>query len=509
MRAFLAILTLAASLAAGPSFAQLRLPQLLGDHAVLQRERPIHVWGWDAPDARIRVVLHERAAQAIADRLGRWEVWLAPEPAGGPYVMEVEDDRGASTTLRDIMVGDVWLASGQSNMEMPLAGFPPSAHVKNADAEIAAADNTRIRLLNVRHRSSPFPLRDEEDAWTLCTPATAAQFSAVGYFFARALAAREQVTIGVIDASWGGTPADSWVSLEGLSADPALLPAFAARARLARSEADKAAILAAERREDALAKSRGLPVRAHDWRPDEQSWRPSELYNAMIAPFTGYGLKGVIWYQGEANTDPARAPDYETLFQALITDWRRDFAQGDLPFLYAQISSFDSPKERWGLIRDAQRRALRLRATAMVVTTDVGDRKNVHPSDKQTVAARLALAARAVAYNEPDAYTPPTYRQVTGQGSRELHVWFDNGRGLTSRAAPVTGFETAGEDRRFAPAAARIEGGSVVVTGATPHPAYVRYNWSNVVAGSVYNAAGLPVPTFSSEGQPAPSSDGP
>ena len=498
MKSLLAAFAVVAWLTAQPALAQLRLPHLLSDHAVLQRARPLHVWGWDTPNAKVEVRLHNQHAQAVADRLGRWDAWLGPEAAGGPYEVQVRDDLGASATLRDVMIGDVWFASGQSNMEMPLTGFPPDARVDHAEAEIAAADNPRIRLLKVRHRSSDYPLRDGEDDWSECTPATAAGFSAIGYFFARAVAAHEHVTVGVIDSSWGGTPADSWISLEGLSADPTLLPAFAARARFADHEADKAAIAAAERGEDVLAKSRGLSAPPHDWRADEASWRPAGLYNAMVAPFTGYGLKGVIWYQGETNSRPDRAPYYESLFEALITDWRHAFAQGDLPFLYAQISSFGSPKEQWGLVRDAQRRALRLRATAMAVTTDVGDPKNVHPGDKQTVAARLALASRAVAYGDPAAYVPPLYRQVTGQGSNELRVWFDNARGLTARGAPVTGFEIAGEDRLYIPATARLEGDTIMVTG-TPRPVYVRYNWSNVVSGSLYNGAGLPVSTFTSE----------
>lgn len=492
------VVGMVAGLLARPAVAQVRLPHMLGDHAVLQRGRPMHVWGWDDPAARVLVDLHGRHARATADRLGRWDAWLDPEPAGGPYALTVSDGRGAALSVHDVMVGDVWFASGQSNMEMPLAGFPPTAHVKNAAAEIAAAANPRIRLLRVEHASSDHPLQDVADGWTACTPATAAGFSAVGYFFARTLAAREHVTVGVIDSTWGGTPADSWVSLEGLAADPALLPAFAARARFARGEADRPAELVAEAREAQEARSRSLPAPEHDWHPDEVSWRPAGLYDAMVAPFTGYGLKGVIWYQGETNSNVGRAPYYEDLFKALIVDWRRDFAQGDLPFLYAQISSFDSPRELWGEVRDAQRRALMLRNTAMAVTTDVGDPHNVHPADKQTVAARLALAAEAVAYGEPVAYASPQFRQVTAvEGG--LRVWFDNGRGLTSRGAPVAGFELAGEDGRFTPAAARIEGETVVVTGSTPHPLHVRYAWSNVAPGSLYNAAGLPASTFTSQ----------
>ncbi|MBE7216874.1 MAG: sialate O-acetylesterase [Caulobacteraceae bacterium] len=495
----LAVAAAATVITAAPASAELRLPHVLSDHAVLQRERPIHIWGWAAPGERVDAELHGVRAAATADRLGRWEVWLPPQPAGGPYGLSIHASGGETRRLADVMIGDVWFASGQSNMEMPLAGFPPTAHVKNAAAEIAAATNAHIRLLKVGHASSDHPLRDTPDSWTTCAPASAAQFSAIGYFFARTIAAREHVTVGVIDSSWGGTPADPWVSLQGLSADPALLPAFAARARFARDLADSDAIAAADARDDAQARARGLPAPEHPWRPEERSWAPGALYNAMVAPFTAYGLKGVIWYQGETNSAPDRAPYYADLFKALIADWRADFAQGDLPFVYAQISSFNSPKEDWGEVRDAQRRALALRATAMAVTTDVGNPANVHPSDKQTVAARLALGAEAIAYGEAVAYASPLMRQVTREGST-LRAWFDHADGLTSRGAAVTGFEVAGPDHAFAPAAAVISGTSVAVTAPSGvEPLYLRYNWSNVTTGALYNAAGLPASTFTSE----------
>lgn len=492
-----ALIGLALTLAAAPATAELRLPHLFGDHAVLQRDRPLHVWGWATAGARVEVTLHRQRVTAVADRLGRWDAWLDPEVAGGPYVLDASGD-GGKLSVRDVMIGDVWFASGQSNMEMPLAGFPPSAEVKNAKAEIAAATNPRIRLLRIEHKSSTVPLRDIEQSWTLTTPATAAQFSAVGYFFAREIAAREHVTVGIVDSSWGGTPADSWVSMAGFAADPALAPAFAARARFEHEQIDKDAAYAAEQREDAEAKTRGLPVPQHPWHPPEEAYRPASLFNAMVAPFTEYGIKGVIWYQGETNSNVARAPYYEALLKGLITDWRRAFAQGDFPFLFAQISSFDSPAEEWGLVRDAQRRALALANTAMAVTTDVGDPANVHPGDKQTVAARLALAARAVAYGERVAYAPPLFRQATGTATG-MRVWFDHAEGLTARGTAVAGFEIAGDDRRFTPATATIERDTVVVSGTVPNPRYVRYNWSNVVPGSLYNAAGLPASTFTSE----------
>ena len=486
------------AITSSPASAQLKLPHVFSDHAVLQRYRPLHVWGWASAKATVVVSLHGQRAAAIADRLGRWDVWLKPEGAGGPYELVV--DGGAAegkAQVHDLMVGDVWFASGQSNMEFPLKGFD-GAPLQNSAAEIAAATNPRVRLLRLDHKASTVPLRDIDATWTMTTPATATNFSAIGYFFAREIAAREHVTVGVIDSAWGGTPADSWISIDAFGTNPALTPAIDARARFQAEQADADLARAAEAREDAEVRASGGKPEAHPWHPPEEAYRPSSLYNAMVAPLIGYGIKGVIWYQGETNSNVARALYYADLFQGLITDWRHDFAQGAFPFLYAQISSFNSPGEEWGLIRDAQRRALDLTNTAMAVTTDVGDSGNVHPSDKQTVAARLALAARAVAYGESVAYQVPLFRQVTSEPSG-MRVWFDHAHGLTSRGAPVVGFEMAGADRHFVPATARIDGETVVVTGAVPQPRYVRYDWSGVVPGSLYNAEGLPMSTFSSE----------
>jgi len=470
---------LLAATATSPAAAQLKLPRLFSDHGVLQRDRPLHVWGWARADAKIAVSLHNQRMMAVADRLGRWDAWLKPEAAGGPYVLVV--DGGAAegkVQVQDVMLGDVWFASGQSNMEFPLKGFD-GAPLKNAAAEIAAATDPHVRLLRIEHKSSPIPLRDIDANWTTTTPATATDFSAIGYFFAREIAARQHVTVGIIDSTWGGTPADSWVSTDALASDAALATI-------------------AEAREDAAIVASGGKPPPHPWHPPEDAYRPSSLYNAMVAPFTDYGIKGVIWYQGETNSNVARAPYYADLFRGLITDWRHNFAQGAFPFLFAQISSFNSPEEEWGLVRDAQRRALVLTDTAMVVTTDVGDPGNVHPADKQTVAARLALAARSVAYGKRVAYQSPLFRQVSGEPGGK-RIWFDHAEGLTSRGAAVVGFEVAGPDRRFVPATARIDGESVVVTGAVSKPSYVRYNWSNVVPGSLFNAAGLPMSTFTSE----------
>lgn len=492
--------------ASGSSFAQIRLPHAISDHAVLQRNRPIHIWGWATPGAHLAAHLNKQSVPATADDLGKWSLWFAPEAAGGPFTLTLSGD-GPETTVSDLLLGDVWFASGQSNMEMPLAGFPNSAVVKDSAKEIATAGNPRLRLLLVDRRTADFPLDDTPATWTTCTPETAAKFSAVAYFFGREIAQKEDVPVGLIDSTWGGTPADSWISMNTLGTNPQLLPAFAARATFAEHLADNQAMISAEQREDAAAKAAGKPAPSHQWHPAPASWSPATLYNGMIAPFAPYSITGLLWYQGETNSGPGRAPFYSTLFPALISDWRERFGQGTLPFLFVQISSYNSPGESWGTVRDAQRRTLSLAQTAMAVTLDVGAATNVHPPDKQTVGARLALAARAMVYGERVPYVSPLYRETIQQqqldGTVALQVFFDNAERLTAHGQPLDAFEIAGEDHHFVRADARLDGETVVVrSGAVTHPVYVRYAWAGVVDHNLFNAAGLPASTFTSEPDP-------
>ncbi len=486
--------------------AQIQLPHFISDHAVLQRDRPIHLWGSATPGAHITAQFHTQTAQAEADRIGRWSLYLLPEIAGGPYTLNISGD-GDSKTFNDLLVGDVWLASGQSNMEFPLQGFGAGTPLKDQVQEIAAATNPNLRLLRFAHKASDFPLNDSSASWTACTPAAAKDFSAVAYFFGREIAAREKVPVGLIDSTWGGTPADSWISLDTLGTDARLLPAFASRASYADQFADMDATISAEKREDDAAKTAGKPAPSHPFHPDETSWLPAGLYNGMIAPLTPMTIKGFLWYQGETNSSPDRAPFYHSLFSALISDWRTHFAQGNLPFLFVQISSFTSPGENWGLIREQQRRTLDVTGTAMAVSLDVGLPNNVHPPDKQTVGARLALAARATVYGETVPFSGPAFREATQQllpgGNVAMRVWFDHCQGLSFHGKPVSGFELAGPDHKFIPAQAHIDGETVIVSSASlPHPAYVRYGWSSFVQDSLYNAAGLPASTFTSEPTP-------
>jgi sialate O-acetylesterase len=477
---------------------EVKLPGLLSSHMVLQRDRPIHVWGWSDPGEKITVELHGVSRSATGNSMGVWSVYLPPETAGGPYSLTVSANN--KIVLDDVLIGDVWFASGQSNMEMPLKGFG-GAPLKNSAEEIAHATQPQIRLINFPKKAVDFPQRNVDASWTVCTPETVPNFSAAAYFFGREVNAREHVPIGLIDATWGGTPGEAWISLQTISTDAALMPVFATRAQMMQSQADAAAITMAERREDEAARQAGKTPPPHPWRPDPASWAPAWLFNGMVAPATPYAIKGVIWYQGESNSRLAFASMYAKVFPALIADWRMQWHEGDFPFLFVQIANFKSnDSEAWAVIREAQRRTLSVANTAMVVTTDIGDPDNVHPADKQTVGARLALAARVLAYGEKIEYSGPNFRQATSE-SEGMRVWFDHtGGGLTAKGDALQGFEIAGSDGRFVAASARIDGNTVVVSSArVVDPKYVRYGWANAPVINLFNSEGLPASPFTSE----------
>jgi sialate O-acetylesterase len=481
--------------------AEVHLPKILSSHAVLQRDQPIHIWGWSEPGEQISVTLQTASATTAGDRLGTWSVYLPAQPAGGPFQLTVA---GTNTiVLDDILIGDVWFASGQSNMEMPLMGFPGSAVVNNAAEEIRTANRPDLRLLFIPHGASQFPLSDFQGkaAWTTCSPETAAKFSAVAYFFGREIASKEHVAVGLIDSTWGGTPAEAWVSLESLASDSSLIPVFASFAKMTNERDEAQAILTAEKREDAAARQASQPLPHHPWHPALESYDPSWLFNAMVAPATQFGIKGVIWYQGETNSNLERAPLYHQLFSKLIADWREHWKEGDFPFLFTQISSFKSNEtEAWAIVRDAQRRTLSVANTGMAVTIDIGDPNNVHPSNKQTVGMRLALAAKALAYDEKIEYSGPLFREAAIEGAAIRVLFSHAAGGLAAKGGALLGFEIAGEDHRFVAAAARVDGQTVVVTGTNVSaPKYVRYGWQNAPQANLYNAAELPASPFVSE----------
>jgi sialate O-acetylesterase len=479
-----------------PACADVSLPALLADHMVMQRGLPVHVWGTAAAHEAVSVTFRGETKSGAADEDGRWSIFLSPGEAGGPFQLSIKATN--TILLNDILVGDVWVASGQSNMEFPMTGLV------NAQTEIAAAQYPRIRLFRVEHKPADYPLENvSSKGWSACTPESVASSSAVAYFFARNLQQKLGVPIGLIESFWGGTAAESWTSLHALSADASLMPVFAARAKTLATESTTILHLQREEREFqqalAQAKAEGKPLPVREWHPDFAAWAPAALYNGMIAPLTSFAIRGATWYQGESNEGPDRAPLYARLFQTMIRDWREAWGEGDFPFLFVQIANWNTaPEDLWPEVRNAQRQALALKNTGMAVTIDIGDAVDIHPKNKQEVGLRLALAARAISYGEKVEWSGPLYRQVTRE-EHALRVWFDHASGLAAKGPELTGFEVAGVDGKYGAAEARIEGESVVVSSSSVQtPVSVRYGWAANPNCNLFNREGLPASPFKS-----------
>ena len=479
--------------------SQVTLPHILSSHMVVQRQVPVHIWGMAAPAENVTVSFRGETISTKAGELGRWSLYLSPGSAGGPFQMTVRGDApsggatgGQTITLDDVMVGDVWVASGQSNMEFTLHQAATGAQ------DIPHASNIRLRLLMVRKKASEYPLDDADtDGWAVSTPDTARDFSAVAWYFARDIAERERVAIGVIDATWGGTVAEAWTRMAALGQDAALNPLFAQWGRMTEREEDAKLEDKDQQKQREEAKAQGKPEPKFPWHPQLLSWGPGMLWNGMIAPLTPMPISGVIWYQGESNSALERAPLYSRIFGTLIEDWRREWGVGDFPFLFVQISNYKSDEhEDWAALREQQVKTLALRNTAMAVTIDIGNPDDVHPTDKLDVGLRLARAARALAYGEAVEYSGPVFREATPEHGA-LRIWFDHAEGLNARGGEVTGFEAAGRDGKYYPAQAKIDGENIVVTSASvAEPVSVRYGWANSPKCNLFNSEGLPASPF-------------
>ena len=467
------------------------LPHILTDHMVVQRGFPVHLWGSASPGEQVSVQFRGETRATQADTAGQWSVFFPPGDAGGPFDLDI---RGQNTiTLHDVLVGEVWIASGQSNMEFPLL------RADDAPGEIAAANFPRIRLLTVDRETSDYPLPDmTAKPWTACTPDSISHFSAVAYYFARHLQDKlNGVPIGLIESNWGGTPAEAWTSLPALSADAGLMPVYSSWAGMMQSQSRSLAARAQQLAKWEAAGKKG----DRPWSPNEDnSWKPGGLYNAMIAPLTPFAIRGAIWYQGESNASKERASLYERLFQTMIRDWRANWGEGDFPFLFVQLADYTAGNDgSWPTVREAQRQALGLTHTGMAVTIDIGNPKDIHPKNKKDVGTRLALAALAIAYHQKLEYSGPLFRQATPEGNA-IRVWFDH---ATRLSGATKGFEVAGADRKFKPAEARIVSQnydiSVLVSSPeVPSPVYVRYGWSDVPDCCLVNSDHLPASPFSS-----------
>ncbi|HYO81932.1 MAG TPA: sialate O-acetylesterase, partial [Bryobacteraceae bacterium] len=466
-----------------PVLADVRLPYLFADGMVLQRDMPVQVWGSANGGERVEVSFRGASRTTKADQLGRWSVALPPGTAGGPFELNVN-----ARVFRDVLVGDVWIAAGQSNMEWPVRWSA------NPDAERASARYPKIRLARTMHRVSGHPLSDwVGQQWQPCSPESVEHFSAVAYHFGRELHTRTGIPIGLIQSAWGGTPIEAWTSLRGISSDPGLMPVFREWARL--TEQHEVELLQFPTRmamwkaqaAKARAQGRAAPEPPEMRRRPGGQWTPGGLFNAMIAPLTRWGIRGVIWYQGEANTSPERAPLYERLLPILIQDWREQWGQGAFPFIIVQLANYKAaPDSMWPTVRDAQRRALSVASTALAVTVDIGDPEDIHPRNKREVGRRLALAVEGL--------TGPLLRQAIREGDG-FRLWFDHVHGGLRARANLAGFEVASTDGIFRPATATIQGETVLVQGV-PNPAWVRYAWSDNPQPSLFNARDLPASPF-------------
>jgi sialate O-acetylesterase len=481
---------------------------LFCDHAVLQQGRAVPVWGTASEGEKVSVEFAGQSAETVA-KDGLWKLTLKPlEASASPRQMVI---RGASNTvtLGDILVGEVWICSGQSNMERKLAPRTGNEPIVNWEQEVAAADYPQIRHFEVHRAVSTNPLVQVSSSWEICSPKTAPNFTAVGYFFGRDLYKELHVPIGLIHSSWGGTPARAWTSKEAMATNPALAPILDFDAaehatygeRLAKYRAEEPELLKKYAAEQEKARADNeIPPRkpAAPLEPAKDYRGASMLFNGMINPLIPYAIRGVIWYQGEA--DYKKAGQYRTLFPAMVADWRARWGEGDFPFLFVQIAPYGNSLPE---IREAQLLSLpRIPVAAMVVTTDVGDPKNIHPVRKQHVGARLALAAQAIAYGRKIEYSGPLYRGVRAEGDTMVVSFTHVGSGLTSDGKPLEGFTIAASDGKFLPAQAVIRGDEVVVSSPeVKHPASVRYGWAPYPDPecNLSNKEGLPASTFRSD----------
>jgi len=455
--------TLSILLLAGSAQAMVVLPEVITNNMVLQQKDETIFWGKanQGKDLGIVTSWNNKKYTVRVGSDGAWKLKISTPVAGGPYTISFND--GDLVTLKNIMIGEVWLCSGQSNMEMPLGGW---GKIKDYQQEIANANYPQIRILKVKKAISNTPTQDFKTntmGWQECSPSTIAEFSAAAYFFARNIIKDKNVAIGLIDATWGGTVVESWTSAEGNPNLPAANP----------------------------------PKEAVPTNPNQ----PNLLYNAMIHPLIQVGIKGVIWYQGESNN--SRAYQYRELFPLVIKNWRNKFNRPNLPFIFVQLANYlpelpEPGESTWAELREAQAMALTLPNTGMAVAIDLGETKDIHPKNKQEVGRRLALVALAKVYKQKVAYSGPMYQSAKLEGN-QMVLSFEHVEGglKTQNGGDIKGFAVAGADKKFYWASATIKDNKVIVAAKeVPHPVAVRYAWANNPVCNLTNETGLPTIPF-------------
>jgi sialate O-acetylesterase len=477
----LALAAISLAVAVSPARGDVKLPSLFTSHMVLQRGQKDRVWGKADPGEEVTVTIDHQVKTAKAGADGKWMVTLDAMPAGGPHTMTVV---GKNTiTIGDILVGEVWLCSGQSNMEWPVSS------ANDSDLEIRTATDPRIRLISVPKVGTQEPHDDFNGKWEVCTPQTVPSFSAVGYFFGRRLCQTLDVPVGLIDDAWGGSACEAWIRRDLLASDSRYQSLMERWTKI--ESGDEAA---QPKNVKALLTGNA---------------RPANIYNGVLKPTIGYGMRGAIWYQGESNA--SRAYQYRDLFPLMIQSWRDEWKIGDFSFYWVQLADFraqkpDPEESDWAELREAQTMTLsRLPNSGQAVIIDLGEAQDIHPRNKQDVASRLARWALARDYGIDIAYQSPTYKAMEKAGNKII-LTFDNvGAGLKAfDVAGPRGFAIAGSDRKFVWAEAKLDGKNKVEvwSSAVPDPVAVRYAWADNPDCNLYSREGLPVTPFRTDDWP-------
>lgn len=486
------------TLSIAPANTQLKLPGIFSNDMVIQREKPVTVWGTTVPRQKVTVQLHEQKKSVKADAYGNWRVRLKPLPVGGPYEMIVSTPE-TSVKYKNILSGDVWFCSGQSNMEFQLQ------YEQNADSEIPVSANPNIRMIRIPHNVSTIASNKEfgRTYWLPCNPSSSKLFSAVGYYFGKKIQAETNVPIGLIGSYWGGSAVESWMSKEALEAFPVFDP------QLKEIEEGKISIQDMKKRFETET-NRRLAVIKEKKNPNTVPYTPyafqhypSFTFNGMVSPFTDFAIKGVIWYQAENNA--SRAHQYADLFKAMINDWRKQWKDAKLPFYFVQLPNYGLVRNipyvsQWAELRESQTKALKLPNTGMAVTIDVGGCKDLHPKNKLDVGNRLASIALNQTYGEKDiAFRSPMIKSFTIKDNTIICEFDYVGSGLQIIGGELTEFCIAGENKRFYNATAKIITPNQVEISApeVKNPVAVRYAWSNCpVNGLLFNSDNLPASPF-------------
>ncbi len=484
--------------------AEVKLPGIFSDHMVLQRNIATPVWGWADPGETVTVSIADQTRTATADASGNWKLQLGKLAADIPLTMTVA---GRNTIIiQDVLVGEVWLASGQSNMQLSVND------VTEAWKEKASATFPQIRMFTVGRRPATTPQTNCDGHWVVCAPATVGNFSAAAYFFGRELHQRLGLPVGIVHASWGGTPIETWTSMPAMQKRPELAPVLKNwEATLhpydaAKAQAEYLSALETWTNNSEELKAQGkavppMPQKHADPRMDKNY--PANLFNGMIAPIIPYAIHGAIWYQGENNTANELAKLYSVQLPVMIQDWRQRWNEGDFPFAWVQLPNFmkratnAAEFSRWSVVREGMLKSLLVTNTGMAVTIDVGEPGNIHPKNKQAVGHRLALWALAKVYDLDIPYSGPLPAGQKINADEITLAFIHTDGGLVAKGGELKGFAVAGEDHHWVWANARIEGNQVIVSSPeVSSPKAVRYAWAANPDCTLFNGAGLPASPF-------------